>query len=238
MNIFDVVIIIFIVLFIITEAKQGFIKSAVSLIGLILVFLLAWHFKAPLGNYLCKHLPFLEFSGDFYGLTSINILLYQLIAFLLILIVIFSLYRLVAGVSRFLQKIINATIILKLPSAILGGVVGFVEGYIFTFIILLCLVIPFQSFKEFNESKLVNKIIYNSPVLSSYSKSVTNSIKDIYDVSDKVINKKLTTNEANLEIVDTMLKYKVVDVHCVEQLIVLDKLDNIKGLPTVINKYK
>ena len=75
-------------------------------------------------------------------------------------------------------------------------------------------------------------------ILSSTTSNVTNSIKDIYEVSDKVVNKKISTNEANLEIIDTMIKYDITTAHTVEQLVILDKLDGVTGIDKIIAKYK
>ena len=90
----------------------------------------------------------------------------------------------------------------------------------------------------YTESSLVNAIVYKTLILSDSSSNVTNSIKDIYTVSDKVINKKISTNQANLEIIDIMIKYDITTAHTVEQLVILDKLNGVKGIDTIINKYK
>lgn len=238
MNVFDIGIILFIIMFIIVGAKQGLIKQAVSLLGIILVFVIALYFKEPLGNLLCKYLPFFNFSGNLEGLVSINILIYQLLAFVIILAVLLSIYGIITKLSGIIQKILNATIILKLPSALAGSIIGFIEGYLFTFIILLLLVLPFKNFDIFNNSKLVNIVLYKTPIISNSSSNITNSITDIYTVADKVVNKRISTNEANLEIIDTMIKYDITSAHTVEQLIVLDKLKNVKGVEQVVNKYK
>lgn len=238
MNIFDIGIILFIIMFAIVGAKQGLIKSAVSLVGIILVFIIAFYFKEQLGNILCKYLPFFKFSGNLEGLVSINILIYQLLAFIIIIALLLSIYALLTSISKFIQKLINATIILKLPSAIGGFVIGLIEGYLFTFIILLVLVLPFRNFDMFNNSNLVNTILYKSPIISESSRNITNSIEDIYNIADRVVNKKIDTNTANLEIIDAMIKYDVTSVHTVEQLVVLDKLNDITGLDKVLNKYK
>lgn len=238
MNIFDIGIILFIIMFAITGLKQGLIKSTVSLVGMILVFVIAFYLKGPFGSLLCKYLPFFNFSGNLEGLVSINILIYQLLAFIIIISVLLSIYAILTGLSKFIQKLINATIILKLPSAIGGFVIGLIEGYLFTFIILLLLVLPLKNFDLFSKSSLVNTILYKTPIISSSSSNITTSIEDIYNVADKSINKKISTNEANLEIIDTMIKYNITSAHTVEQLIVLDKLDSISGLDKVINKYK
>ena len=63
-------------------------------------------------------------------------------------------------------------------------------------------------------------------------------MKDIYVLVDEVAQKKITTNEANLKTVDIMLKYDLVTPKTVEQLVILDKLKGIKGIDSVIEKYK
>ena len=238
MNVFDIGIMLFIAIFAIAGAKQGLIKSAISLVGIIAVFLIAFYLKNPFGNFLCKYFPFFKFTGELEGLVSINILIYQLLAFIIILVLLLSVYGILTSVSGLIQKLVNATIILKLPSAIGGFIVGIIEGYLFAFLILLFLVLPFQNFKMFTDRSLVNTVVYKTPILSSTTSNVTNSIKDIYEVSDKVVNKKISTNEANLEIIDTMIKYDITTAHTVEQLVILDKLDGVTGIDKIIAKYK
>ncbi len=238
MNIFDIGIILFIIIFIIAGAKQGLIKSAISLVGIILVFAIAFYLKEPVGNFLCKYLPFFNFSGDLEGLVSINILIYQLLAFIIILALLLTIYGAATTISGVVQKIVNATIILKIPSALAGSVIGLIEGYIFAFVLLLLLVLPLKNFDLFNDSKLTNFILYKTPIVSEKTEGITKSIEDIYETADKAINKRIDTNEANLEIIDTMIKYDITTAHTVEQLVVLDKLKDVKGVEKIIKKYK
>ena len=35
-----------------------------------------------------------------------------------------------------------------------------------------------------------------------------------------------------------MIKYDITTAHTVEQLVILDKLNGVKGIDTIINKYK
>ena len=118
MNIIDIGIILFILSFIIVGAKQGLIKGGVSLVGLIVIFIISYTFKDEIGNFLCKYLPFFNFSGNIEGLVSLNILIYQLAAFLIIYTVLIGLYTIIMTVSGWIQKLINKTVLLKLPSAI------------------------------------------------------------------------------------------------------------------------
>lgn len=238
MNIFDIAIILILIMFGLVGFKKGAIKEAVSLIGIVLVFFIAFSLKGYVGNFLCKYLPFFQFSGSLKGMVTINILIYQLIAFLIIYSILFSIYTIILKVSGIFQKLVNMTIILLLPSKIIGFLIALIEGYIITFIVLLVLLIPFKDNTLFNESNLVNKIVYESPIISKSTSNISNSIDEIYILTDEVANEKISTNDANLKILDVMLKYKVVTPKTVEQLVVLDKLKAVNGVSDVISKYK
>ena len=140
-------------------------------------------------------------------------------------------------ISNGLQKIVNATIILILPSKVLGGIIGFIEGWITLFIILLALLVPLKDFDQYKNSELTNFILFNSPVLSNAVKPFTKGVIEIYDVSSKISLKEMNTNEANLESINIMLKYKLVDRNTVEELVKLHKLDNVKNLEKILNNY-
>ena len=105
-------------------------------------------------------------------------------------------------------------------------------------LLLLILVLPANVTGNYQDSKLVNQIVYETPILSSAANDGTTSLKDIYNLTDQVINKKIETNEANLKTIDIMLKYDLVTPKTVEQLVILDKLKGIQGIDNVINKYK
>lgn len=238
MSIIDIGIILFILCFIIVSAKQGLIKSAVSLAGFVVIFVIAYTFKEQIGNFLCKYLPFFEFSGNLKGLVSLNILMYQLVGFFMICTVLFAIYSVIMTISGWLQKLVNMTILLKLPSAIGGGIVGLVEGYLFAFIILLLAMIPMQTTKYFKDSVVAKFILYETPIVSESTSDITNSVTEIYTLAEKVANKKIDINEANLKSIDIMIRHKIITPHTVEQLIVLDKLKEVKDIELVLNRYE
>ena len=237
MNIFDVAIVLIILMFGIMGFKKGVIKEAVSLVGIILVFVIAFLFKGYIGDILCKYLPFFNFSGNLKGIVVLNILVYQLIGFFLIYSILFFVYMLALKMSGAIQKFINMTIILSLPSKLGGLILALIEGYIIVFIVSLTLYIPFSGNDAFNESKVVNMIIYNTPILSNSSNNLTKSIDEIYNLGTKIEKKEISRNDANLESLDIMLKHDIVNKKTVEQLIVLDKLKNVHDTDKVLNKY-
>ena len=213
------------------------IKTGVSLVALIIVFVISYVFKEHIGNFLCKYLPFFNFSGNIKGLVSLNILIYQLAGFLIILAVLMGVYTIIMTLTGWIQKLVNMTILLKLPSSIGGGIIGLIEGYLVTFLILLIAMIPMQTMTLLKESKLADFILNKTPIVSESTSDLTKSAFEIYSLVDQVTNKKIDINEANLKSIDIMIRYKVITPHTVEQLIVLDKLEDVVGLDHVLNRY-
>ena len=233
LNIFDIGIVLILIGIIIGGWKQGVVKETVSFVGIIVVFFLAWLLKGIVGNFLCAILPFFEFDG----LVSLNILIYHAIAFILLVSLLMGLYRLLLKLSNGLQKLINYTIILIIPSKIAGAIIGFIEGWIKVFIILILLLVPLKDFDQFKDSKLNNIVLFHTPVLSDTVKPFTKGVVEIYDVSSKISLKEIEMNEANLESINIMLKYKLIDKETIEKLIELNKLDKIKNIESILTNY-
>lgn len=238
MNILDIAIALVLIMSAIIGFKRGAIKEVVSLVGIIIVFILAFLLKGVLGNVLCKWLPFFNFAGNLEGVTVLNILLYQLIAFLIIYSLLFSVYMIVVKISGIVQKIVHMTVILWLPSKLIGAVVAFITGYVMVFVVLLALLIPLKDTDIFKNSKFANYIVYDTPILASSSTNISTSINEIYELGEDLSKGDISKNEANVKTMDILLKYKVVSAETARELVVLDKLDGISGLDKVIEKYE
>lgn len=232
LNVFSIGIVLILIGYIIGGWKNGVVKETASIIGIIIVFFLSYYLMGIVGNFLCTILPFFKFDG----LVSLNILIYQAIAFILLFTIFMSLYRLLLKISNGLQKIVNATIILIIPSKILGAIMGFISGWITIFVILLVLLVPFKDVKEFKNSTMNDLVLFHTPVLSDIVKPFTKGVIEIYDTSSKIANKNIDMDEANTKSIDIMLKYKLVDKNTIKKLIELDKL-KIKNLDSVLSKY-
>ena len=238
MNILDIAIVLVLIMSAIIGFKRGAIKEIVSLVGIIIVFILAFSLKGVLGNVLCKWLPFFNFAGNLEGVTVLNILLYQLIAFLIIYSLLFSVYMIVVKISGIVQKLVHMTVILWLPSKVIGAVVAFITGYVMVFVVLLALLIPLKDTDIFKNSKFANYIVYDTPILASSSENISTSINEIYELGEDLSKGDISKNEANVKTMDILLKYKVVSAETARELVVLDKLDGISGLDKVIEKYE
>lgn len=238
MNIIDIIILIILMTFAVVGWKQGIIKEGVTVIGLIAVFFIAFTFKEEIGNYFCKFFPFIKFKGALTGLVSLNVLIYQMIGFIIIFGVLCGLYQIILTCSGILQKIVNWTIVFTIPSKIGGAIIGLFQGFIIIFIFFLIALYPLNEYKIISESKIPSAIIYKTPILSKYTADISNTINEVYDLINSFRNKKISTNDANLKIIDTMIKYKIVSKKTIEQLIVLEKLETVKGLEAILDKYE
>ena len=85
MNIIDIGIILIIIMGGIVGFKRGFFNQLVSSIGFFVIVVLSFLLKNPLSVFLYEHLPFFKFGGIIKGVTVLNIFLYEIIAFIIIL---------------------------------------------------------------------------------------------------------------------------------------------------------
>ena len=224
-NILDIFIIMMLIMFVIVGFKRGVIKELVSLIGIIIIFILSWSLKNYIGNFLCIIFPFFKFIGPLKDIDAINILVYQGIAFMIVFVILLSLYSISLKISRVIQKIVNMTIILWLPSKILGGIVSLIKGYLIIMIISVLLIIPFGNLSIFRESKIMNYMLYETPIISNYTDNFIEPVKQIYDLSNDISNETITAQEANKRSINIMIKYKITNQSTVNDLIKLKKLN-------------
>ena len=232
-NIFSVVIVLLILLCGVLGSKRGILKELVVIVGTIVVFAIAFFLKDPLASFFCTYLPFFNFKIPLGNLYSLNIIFYQLIAFLLIVIVLRLILQILIDVTGIFSKIINATIILAIPNKLLGFVVGLLEGYILMFIILNVVAIPMSGSELFMSSGVRQFIVNDTPVLKDCLGGLNYAIDDVLSLSS---NDDRNTND--LKVIDIMLKYKVVSTDFMDNVKETGKLDTISGLDNVINNYR
>lgn len=221
MNIVDVIILLFLFLFTIIGYRRGVLKEAILLLGTILIYIISYSLKDVFGVFLCKTLPFFSLSG----FVSLNILIYQFLAFFLIFLFLFSLFGIVIKATGILQKIVNLTFVLKFPSKILGAFLAFLEGYILLFSFLMVLSIPLKNNSYFTTS-ILNRKILSSSILSKNLGNIDHMVIDIYSFQDNP--KSLDT--VNLEILKLYLKYNIISEKDLHQIISSGKLDSIKKI--------
>lgn len=235
MSILDSIIILFLLCGAVLGFKKGAIKSLVALVGTIALVVISYYLKNPVADILFDICPFFKFSGNWAGLVTLNILLYESIAYLLVFIVLSSILSILLKVSGIIEKILKATIILGIPSKIIGAVLGFIEAVVFSFIILFVL-IQFNLTNELvSESSLANSILHKTPLIGTMVNDTYKAIKDINELQEKY--KDGNNNAAyNSEILSIMLNYEIVTPEVTKKLIDNKKLD-FSGAQTILDNY-
>lgn len=230
MNILDSVILVLFIVGIMGGIKKGFIKGTVALIGTIIVFVLAFYLKNPIAKLFYTYLPFFDFGGK----VVINILLYELLAFLIMTSLLGVILGILLKISGFIEKIFNITIVLGLLSKLAGAIVGLIESYILIFIMLIILNQPYLFSSTIQTSRVAKFILNNSLVLSNVASKTTDTVNSIYDLTQKY---KDDNNTFNYEALDVIMKNKIITSDSVLKLKEKDKL-NFNGIDNLINKYK
>lgn len=223
MNIIDIVIIMGLLLGGVTGSKNGFFKQSVVLVGTILCFILAWVFKNPIANFLSFTLPFFNFAGPLEGLTSLNIVMYQLIAFMLLLFIFSTILAVIIRATGVFEKILKMTIILGIPSKILGFIVGVLEAYVILFAILFFVNQPAVNIEIVNDSTLAPKIVNSSPGLSNIVGNMNDAVNDIYDIT-KSYHVNQNVNSFNRKVINSLLEHKVIDRDYLNKLVSKGKI--------------
>ncbi|MBE6144454.1 MAG: CvpA family protein [Firmicutes bacterium] len=236
MNIVDIIIIIFLAFGALIGFRRGFTKQLISSIGLLAVVILAFIFKNPVSTLLYENLPFFKFGGIFKGVTVLNILIYEVIAFFLVLAILMIILKILLFISGIFERFLNMTILLGIPSKILGAVLGILENFIIAFIVLYILTLPIFNIKGLEDSKIKNTILKKTPILST---QIDKSIK-VIDEFVELKNKYETAVDPvgfNLEALDLLLEYKITTVSSVEKLLEQDKLQ-MTGVDEILEKYR
>ena len=202
--------------------RRGVIKELVLLVGLVAALVFSFYLRVPVSTFLYKHLPFFNFHGIFKGVSALNILLYELIAFLVVFIVLYLILRVLLKISGIIEKIFKATIILGIFSKIAGAIVGFIEAYIIVFIILFVCNTPYLKVTGIEESKLSDRILTSTPVLSN----ATNKIRNVFDEIDNLTRiYKNDSKNFNKRAIETFVKYEIITPENVEYLREKGKID-------------
>lgn len=234
MNIVDYIILVILILSAVKGFRQGLIPSIVNFVGVFLVFIIAFYLKTPISSLLYQNLPFLSFGGIFKGVIGVNILFYEVIAYGLTIILLGIVFGILKKISIGIQKLLNLTILLNLPSKIIGALIGILEGILFSFILLYIGSVVNTTTKYVNESKYSSIILNDIPIINSVTNNLTKSTEEIYDT---IVNNQNDTNKANLETIDILMKYDILSYDSANKLVQDNKL-NIKGINNVIEKYK
>lgn len=225
MNIVDAIIILMILFGGVVGLKKGFTRQLVDTVGIIAVIVISFMLKGVVSEFLYKFMPFFNFSNRFAGITSMNILLYEIVSFVLIFAVLSTLLGVLKKTTSLFEKMLNATIILGIPSKILGFFVGLINNFIISFIVLYVLSLPVFGLNLVTESQVTQKILNSTPVLSN----ICNDSLEVFNEMSKLMDEYKTNPkraDLNQRTINLLIEYDIIDKDTVNKLIKNGKLTN------------
>lgn len=222
MNIVDIIIIILILFGAIGGFKAGVIKKTTDFVGTFVILILAFYLKNYLSVIMYENLPFFNLFGIVKGIDSLNILLYEIIAFAIVFIALLFLLKVILMLTGLIEKILKATVILSIPSKLLGIIVGAIESYVYIFIVLVIVTLPIFYAPFVKESKVANFMLSETPILSSVSDEMISLYSDVYDIIDG--RKEKTNEQLNSEILRMFINKEVITKKSAKKLVDQNKI--------------
>ena len=226
MNVVDIVIFIFLAFGALLGFKRGFTNQLVSLCGIFVIIILAYLLKNPLSVFFYNNLPFINFGGIFKDVSVINILVYETIAFFIIFVLLTLVFKILLKITNGFEKILKWTIILGIPSKILGAILGVVQNLIYVFIVLYILNLPTFGIAIVKDSKVGNFILEKTPILTNICDKTLVVFNDIGNLAKEYENTN-NVDEFNQKALNVMIENEVITRENAQKLI--DK-GKIKGV--------
>lgn len=227
MSIFvDILLIVFIVLGTFAGTRKGLIKTAVGFVGLVAIVILSYSLKTPIANFLIDNFPFLQFSGSIEGLTSLNILMYNVISFVVIFILLYCVLNIVLALTGFIDTLLKFTVIWIIPSKIGGAILGFLEAWVFLFLIVFVLA-QFNTTNDFIKNSSVSNVLLNhTPIIGNYLGGAREAAEEIYNGIEKYTkDESKTTTDLNLYILQVEINYGLISKEKGQELIDTGKIN-------------
>lgn len=188
MNIIDYIIIGSIIIMALLGLKRGAIKSVVYLIALVIITIVSYQFRPLLGKVLLKICPKITLGGELASATSLNTLIYQGIAFVILFLALLIILAIIIKISGLLDLVVKFTFILEIPSKLIGLVIGALEGIIIAYVgLFIAMQIP-NTQKYVMESKYGLDVLEKTPIIGDVFEKGNNAAEGIYGIIEKRVS--------------------------------------------------
>lgn len=225
MNIFDILIIAIILIGMYLGYQRGVIKVLSDFAILLFSMIVASPISKLLCSLLYPVLPFFNFTGNIKGLKSLNIILYRVIFYFLILIILISIIKTVLLKLGLLRKITDTMVEAGIISKLLGLLVAFPLMIVFLYNVMFILNSPFINLDFTNDSKGYKMILEKTLIISKQNERVYLCEND----TKKIVNGKYNTDKnykiANDKILKSSIDHKLISNNNVTKLKDKKKLD-------------
>ena len=224
-TIVDIILVALIILGTYLGTRKGLIKTAVGFVGLVAITIISYTLKSSLANFLIDLLPFFSFGGALDGLTSINILVYNILSFVVIFVLLYCVLNIILALTGFVDTILKFTVIWIIPSKIGGAILGLLEAWVFVFLAVFVA-------SQFNftntyiqDSKVSNFILNHTPVVGTYLGGAALAAEEIYKgIEEYSIDESKTKEDLNLYILQIQINYGLISKDKAQELLDIGKI--------------
>ena len=144
----------------------------------------------------------------------------------MIFVVLTLIFKILLKVTKIFEKILNATIILGIPSKILGAVLGIVQNLIYVFVVLYILNLPSIGFNLINESKVASTILNKTPILTNVCDKTLVVFDEINNMAKEYENTD-NVGEFNQKALNLMIDNGIITKENAQKLIDNNKIKNV-----------
>jgi len=226
----DIILVLFVALGTYMGFRKGLIKSLVGFVGLVAIIIISYTLRAKLAGFLIDKMPFFNFGGSLEGLTALNILVYNVIAFIVIFVLLYCLLNIVMTITGLIDTILKFTVIWIIPSKIGGAIVGFLESWVFLYLAVFVLAQFGFSAGLVQDSKVSQIILDHTPIVGNYLGGAKKAAESIYTGIEKYTkDESKSKDDLNLYILQICINYNLVSADKATELMAIGKiqLDNV-----------
>lgn len=213
----NVLIVIILVSDIVAGYKKGFLESTIRFVRSVIAMLIAYLVKTPLSTYLYLNFPFFNLDGIFKGVSSVNILIYEMIAFFIVFVIALVILNIICNIINLEEKLLRVVSIIGFPNKIVGAIIGGLKSIIFLYF-ALSLVFVFANLNKIDVGESLGDYIVEVPILKNTFGSILDSFDQISDLAleyKNIQDKETLNNDA----IDILLKYDIISEENLELLI-------------------
>ena len=207
MNLVDIFFLLIILVCGLIGLKRGFFKELVLTVGYIILLIISYKLITPTTNLIISLVKV--------GNNPLNLLIYQIIAFLVVFIILGIIFQLIVFLTNALEKLLNITIVLGIFSKILGFILGLVKGVIVAYLLSLLFTLPmFNNIAMFRNSSVRTELLTKMPNIKLN--------KIVNEISKLDIN----SNDFNKQVLQILIKYNILTKEKVIDMVKSGQLDS------------
>ena len=212
-----IVILAYIILGMYDGYKKGFFDYFIKLGGFIVIVVLAYFLKKPLSVFLYTHLPFFKLGGIFEGVSSLNIVIYELIAFIAVFIVLYIIYKVICLVTNVIDKLVNKIPLIGLPNKLLGLGLGFLRAILTLYFVVAVIKIG-SNFFGYQMVPSAADYITKIPIVKKTFGATIDSLEEITKLAKEYENTQ-DKEEFDMKVLEILNKYALIDKENIDVLI-------------------